>query len=637
MKPTMAQWACNEGSGMRDLIWQELLRRAMQDHQAGRLEAAESGYAQLLANQPDNPALLHLTGVLYLQMNRADKAATYLQRAVSIKADFPEAHNNLGVAAQKLGNLDLAIAAFQRACDLRRDYVAAIYNLGTALQSDGQTAASVAAFRRVIQLNPGHVDARSNLGNALRNLGDLGGAAELLSEAVALQPRNAIAHNNLGNVLKDQGKIDQALAAFHRAIELDPSFCDAHTNLLLTLHYSTSATAAEIFRALREWDQAHAASLTSLLDTAQVHRYPNRPLRVGYLSADFRDHAVCRFALPLVTNHDPRQFEVFCYANVSSEDGMSQCIRDRVGAWRNIFGKPDDDVAQRIREDQIDILVDLSGHTAGNRLLVFARRPAPVQVTYLGFPASTGMRAMDYRFTDALADPPGASDAVCSETLIRIPDCAWCFGPPDRAPEPGDLPAMSRGWITFGSFNNFAKVNPPLLQRWAQILLRVRKSRLLIKAQPFSSPRMRADFCRMMEDFGVTSDRLDLRGWVPAADHLAQYRDIDIGLDTFPYHGTTTTCEALYMGVPLVTLAGQSHVARVGVSLLTAVGLPHLICSDFDQYVEVAARLASDLETLRDIRSSLRRRMANSPLMDAPSFARKVEAAYHQMWHAWCK
>jgi predicted O-linked N-acetylglucosamine transferase (SPINDLY family) len=289
-----------------------------------------------------------------------------------------------------------------------------------------------------------------------------------------------------------------------------------------------------------------------------------------------------------------------------------------------------------IREDQIDILVDLAGHTGGNRLLVFAHKPAPVQVTYLGYPSTTGMTAIDYRFTDAHADPPGMTDALCTEKLFRLPRTDWCFQPPANCPDVALLPARSNGFITFGTFNKFTKTNPQTYKLWAQILHRVPGSKLLLKGRQLVAGETEKRVRSIFAELGIGDHQLDLRGWVPLAHHLAQYHLVDIGLDTFPYHGTTTTCEALYMGVPVVTLAGDSHVARVGVSLMTNVGLPELVAQSPAEYVDIAATLAADLARLEGIRAGLRQQMEQSPLMDKATFANDVETAYRQMWAEWC-
>jgi predicted O-linked N-acetylglucosamine transferase (SPINDLY family) len=354
------------------------------------------------------------------------------------------------------------------------------------------------------------------------------------------------------------------------------------------------------------------------------------------VSSDLNAHPVGKFLLPLFLEHDKRRFEIFAYSQLRMEDEMTHRLQACTDCWRDITGLSDPQAAEMIRQDQIDILIDLAGHTARHRLLVFACKPAPVQVSYLGYPATTGLATIDYRLTDALADPPGETDAYFTETLIRLPNTAWCYQPPSEAPLVSPLQALQNDYITFGSFNNFTKINEALAKCWAEILRRVPQSRLLLKAVALNSESARRDLQRMMSGSGIDADRLQLHGSVPISRHLPFYNRIDIALDTYPYHGTTTTCEALWMGVPVVTRAGASHVSRVGVSLLSAVGLPDLVANDADHYVQIAVDLAANPSRLAELRASLRMRMQQSPLMDAAAFARDVEAAYREMWRRWC-
>jgi predicted O-linked N-acetylglucosamine transferase (SPINDLY family) len=386
---------------------------------------------------------------------------------------------------------------------------------------------------------------------------------------------------------------------------------------------------------LVRWNRQHADPLRKSIAAHSNNRDPDRRLRIGYVSSDLNRHPVGRFLLPLLEHHDKTQVEVFAYAQVRVPDETTQQLRSFIDVWRNILGLSDAATAELIRQDQIDILVDLAGHTSSNRLLVFAQKPAPVQVSYLGYPASTGLSTIDYRLTDALADPPGMTESRYSECLLRLPHCAWCYQPAASTPPIGDLPAIRNGHITFGSFNNFSKVNEPLLEWWAEILRQVPGSRLLLKAKSFAAESVQQKVRNAFLRRGITTDRLTLYPFVQANDHLGMYGQVDIALDTFPYHGTTTTCEALWMGVPVITLAGQAHVSRVGVSLLTHAGMPEWIAADADEYVFKAIQLANDLPALTNIRLKIREQMMQSPLMDAATFARNIETAYRQIWRSW--
>jgi len=359
----------------------------------------------------------------------------------------------------------------------------------------------------------------------------------------------------------------------------------------------------------------------------------DRKLRIGYVSPDFRRHSVAWFFEPLLRAHDRERFEVHCYYNNLAEDDATARIRSEADGFRPIYGEPPATVADWIAEDGIDILVDLAGHTGDNRLMLFGLKPAPVQMTWLGYPGTTGVETIDYRLTDARADPPGAADEYSSETLIRLPDCFHCYGPMPEAPEPTAGSATEPGAVTFGSFNNITKVTPELVGLWSRLLRELPDSRLLLKAKGLQDPTTRGRYEALFAAEGIGSDRLELIGFLEdSRDHLALYGRVDVALDTMPYNGTTTTCEALWMGVPVVTAAGETHAARVGVSLLTAAGAPELIAPDEDGYVALAKALACDLERLRSLRAGLRQRMAASPLTDAPRFTRAVEQAMSNAW-----
>jgi predicted O-linked N-acetylglucosamine transferase (SPINDLY family) len=376
-----------------------------------------------------------------------------------------------------------------------------------------------------------------------------------------------------------------------------------------------------------------------LTDTFACHtncRDLNRRLRIGFVSPDFKDHPVIHFILPFLENYDRNQIELFVYSQVADLDEWTEMASKHVDHWRSLVHVPDVEAATLIRSDQIDILVDLAGHTNGNRLLVFAHKPAPIQVTYLGYPDTSGLAAMDYRITDALADPPGMTENHNTEQLIRLPGCAWCYGAYSDI-LPNKSPAAMNNYVTFGSFNNLAKVNDRMLRVWARILEAVPSSRLLLKAAGFRSMEARK---RVREIFflhsGIDEDRLDFR--LPEEkheSHLALYGEMDIALDTFPYHGTTTTCEALWMGVPVVILEGKSHVSRVGVSLLTSIGLPEMVAVSEDEYVKIAVTLAGNVELLKSHRENLRDKLQNSRLLDGISFSRDLESVFRQMWKLW--
>ena len=644
---------------------------AVQHHQSRRLAEAEAIYRQILAVDPRHSDAMHLLGLLAHQVGRNDVAVEIIRQAIALDPTGSEIHSNLGVALAELGRLDEANAAYRRAIELKPDSADAWSNLGNVLWNKGQFVESVAACRRAIEINPEHAEAHNNLGSALGDIGQFEEAIAAFRRVIELDPNYALAHNNLGIALQhqghtndavaacrratqlkpeyaaahnnlavallDQGHCDGAIAAFRQALQLKPDIAVAHSNLLLALHYPAKVDTETIFQEHCRWDEVHAQPLAKFITPHTNEPDPDRRLRIGYVSPDRPDHSVSFFMEHLLANHDPAQFEVFYYAESVAADPSSVRLREQVRSWCKTTGLTDEQVASLIRRDGIDILVDLAGHTGCSRLLVFARKPAPVQVTYLGYCDTTGMSAMDYRFTDALADPPGTTEHLHSEQLVRLPDSMWCFRPSDAAPPVGALPALDLGHITFGCFNILPKITEEFLALWSQILLQVPGSRLLLKNPSFRCPTVQQRMRTSLEKNGVGPERVELVEHVPAfAGHLGLYGRVDIALDPFPYHGTTTTCEALWQGVPVVTLAGRTHAARVGVSLLTNVGLPELIAANTDDYIRIAASLATDLPRLSEWRATLREKMKASPLMDAPRFARNVEHAYREMWRAWC-
>ena len=603
----------------------------------GRLADAAAAYRKALAIEPDNVESLNNLGNALRGLGDLPAAVETFHKALALAPDFVAAHSNLGGALNDQGRPDEAFDAYRAALALAPDDAAVHNNLGTTLIYQGKADEAEAAFRQALALAPDFADAHNNLGNALRDKSQWQDAVIAYRAALALAPDFAAAHNNLGGALKDQGRLAEAIAAYRASIAHKPDFAAAHSNLVFSMNYDAAATQQTIFAESRAWHESHAAALGRRAPGHANARDPERRLRVGYVSPDFREHSVAYFLEPLIAAHDRAAFEVFCYAQVARPDQRTERFRGLADTWRSTVGMTDADLATAVREDRIDILVDLAGHTGGNRLLAFARRPAPVQLSWLGYPNTTGTEAIDARLTDAIADPPGPSDALHSETLVRLPNGFLCYAPTADAPAIGAPPARSTGHVTFGSFNALAKITPAVVAAWARILLGVPGSRLVIKSGPLADAATRARYLEMLAAAGVDAGRVDLRAWIDArSGHLGAYANIDIGLDPFPYNGTTTTCEALWMGVPVVTLAGDRHAGRVGASLLTRIGLAELVADTTDGYVETAVHFAGDLDGLPARRLALRDRMMSSPLCDAAGFARDVEAAYRAMWRRWC-
>jgi predicted O-linked N-acetylglucosamine transferase (SPINDLY family) len=652
--------------GGRDVTVQEQLDSGISHHQAGRLMEAEKIYRELLAQQPDQVDALHLLGVLALNAGKWDAAVELIQQAIRIKPDFAEAHYNLGIALKGKGRTDDAIASYRhavrfkpdyaeahynlgtalhgvgqfdeaiashlRAVQFKPDYVLARYNLGNALMAKRQLDEAIASYRQCIRLKPDYADVHSNLGNALKDKGQMDEAIASYREAIRLKPDLAMAHNNLGNALKEIGQLNDAIACYRQAIRIDPNLSEAHSNLVRAFLYDPGCDSTMISEELWQWSRQHAEPLRRFVQPHGNNRDPDRRLRIGYVSPDFREHVVGQNLLPLLREHNHRQMEVFCYANAIHGDQFTEQIRGYADVWRGIVGLSDSQAADLIRQDRIDILVDLALHTAGNRLLIFARKPAPVQVSYLGYCSSTGLETMDYRLSDPQMDPPDSDLSVYSERTIRLPETYWCFNVGGPTPKPGPPPAESRGFITFGCLNNFAKV-PPALDLWARILQSVPQSRLIVHSYPGTNlDAVRERFAGK----GVSPDRLEFVAKQPWPEYVATHGRIDIALDPFPWGGGITSCNALWMGVPVVSLVGQTAVGRGGASILATIGTPELIARSTEEYLSIAVGLAKDLPRLAELRRTLRSRMQASPLMDAPRFARNIEAAYRQMWRNWC-
>jgi protein O-GlcNAc transferase len=564
----------------------------------------------------------------HYEAGRPREAEALYRKVLAAKSDLFEAWQNLGAALYQLGRLPEAVAAWERAALLRPGDATIHHNLGAAFRAMGRQEPAIAAYQRALALDPNDATTFNNLATALREQDRMDEMVAACRRAIALRPDLVEPHNTLGNGLIELGLPEEAIASYDRALALDPTAATAHSNKIYALHNRPEISAEEIYRAHLEWGRRHGScAITSHAND----RSADRPLRVGYVSPDFRQHSIAFFLLPLLEAHDRARFEITCYTTSPREDSTTPRFR-AAGRWQSLIGLNDAEAAQKIHDDRIDILVDLSGHTAQHRLQVFAHKPAPVQVTWLGYPNTTGLTAIDWRLTDARADPPGA-EALHSERLMRLPRTAWCFTPLSGSP-PTAAPA--RDSITFGSFNAFTKINPPLLKMWSRILEQVPDSRLLLKNRAMTSESARVRLLDNLAAMGIAPGRVDLMiRNSESIDHLLAYQQIDIALDTYPYHGTTTTCEALWMGVPVITLAGRTHVSRVGVSLLENAGLPDLVAASEPEFVRLAVELARNAERRRHLRAHLREQMRASPLMDAPKFARDVETAYREMWRQW--
>ena len=600
----------------------------------GHLEEAIGAYHTALQLEPDCADTHNNLGTALYAQGRLEEALAAFRTALRFKPDCAEAHNNLGIALQDQGQLEAALAAYRAALRFKPDYAEAHNNLGTALKDQGQWEEALAAFRAALRFKPDYAEAHSNFGNALHAQGRLEEALAAYRAALQLKPDYAEAHNNLVTTLKAQGRLEEALDAYRAALQLKPDYTEAHSNWIYLLHFHPDYDARSIAEEHRQWNRQHAEPLRCFIQPHGNGRDPDRRLRIGYVSPDFRNHVVGRNLLPLFAQHDHLGFEIFAYAQVVSPDTWTQQFREKSDHWRGIVGRTDEQVAAQIREDQIDILVDLTLHMAHNRLRLFARKPAPLQATFAGYPGSTGLTTIDYRLSDPFLDPPGMEESIYSEQTIRLSSSFWCYDALDCRDVPvSPLQASQKGWVTFGCLNNFCKINEPVLKLWATVLRAVEGSRLLLLS-PEGNHRQRT--LHLLGREGISPERVEFVPSQSRRDYLKLYHRIDVGLDSFPYNGHTTSLDSFWMGVPVVTLVGQTAVSRAGWCQLSNLGLPELAGHSPEDFARIAIELANDLPRLAQLRAGLRQRMQASPLMDAPGFARAIEAAYRQMWREGC-
>lgn len=537
-------------------------------------------------------------------------------------------------AELQAGNFEKARLLYSKVCKMCRRDAEAWRMLGQANLALGLQDEGANCLREAVTLMPDSVPAMIALGDLLGSTGNLGESIGYFERAVAIDPNNMALVHKLASAMMKQGRVAEAVPHLRRVLAIKPEAEGVRSCLLSALNYCPQSPEG-VFHAHMQWGlrQKHFLRAVDIRDGLAAGK---RPLRVGYISPDFCAHPVFFFIVNLLANHDPASVEAFCYSDVLHPDGITTQLRAVTYVWRDIQQMTDDEVADMVRRDQIDILVDLAGHTARNRLPVFARKVAPVQVSYLGYPNTTGLSAMDYRLTDAWADPPGQTEHLHTEALVRLPDGFLCYNPLQGSPASPPLvpsPCQVNGYITFGSFNNLAKITQEAIALWSEILCAVPGSRLVLKNRPLSDGVTCEHFYGLFEGHGIVRERLELIGWIPnMSQHMATYNKVDIALDTFPYNGTTTTCQAVWMGVPVITLAGQTHAGRVGVSLLSQLGLDQFIAYSVEQYKTCASALACDTETLGSLRAGLRERMAASYLCDGKQFARQIESAYYDMW-----
>jgi len=631
----------------------------------GSTSEAIACFRRVIGLRPDDPVASYNLATALKDRGEWDAALKLYRRALELNSDYAEAHNNVGLLLKEKGELDKAMRAFGEAMRSNPRHVDAHLHLAGMLVERGDHAKAEEVSRQAVRIDARNPRALQNLGAALIAGRKSDAAEHVLRTALDIDPELAEARLALGQALSNQGRLKEAsmeyrcvavysafypasqdslagclfklgqasaaFAAYARALDADPGYAEAHSNMLFNSNYMVDMTPSANYALHREWARQHGAHLEGPAPKTDLS--PSRRLHIGYVSPDFCNHPVANFVEPLIRGLDRDQFEVTCYADVLVEDVFTRRFRNSADRWRDLRGLDDEKVAALIRDDGIDILVDLAGHTGGNRMPVFARRVAPIQVSYLGYPNTTGLEQMDHRLTDAVADPLGEADALHSEELVRLPGGFLCYAPLSDAPSVSDVPALTQRHVTFGSFNNAKKVNETVVAVWARILTELPGSRLLMKSRELLDPCARLHFHRLFAGHGIDEGRIEMMGRFPDhADHLAAYSRVDVGLDPFPYNGTTTTCEALWMGVPVVTFAGRVHRARVGASLLKHAGLEEFVTTSTNAYVEKALELARDPQALTSLRHELRERVADSTLTNTERAVDSLQAAFLEMW-----
>lgn len=567
------------------------------------------------------------------QEGRADAARTLLQRTISKEPRHPDLHHTLAVLLFEQGEKEQALFYGERAMELAPGRPHILNTMAMLYGAVGRPADSERVCREAIAIDPRYPKPYAALGAVLTDQGKLEEAEGMFKAALTIDPNLAECRQNYGRWLLETSKSEQAVAELMASVRMRPQDHRFQLHLASTMNYAPGTDPHQVFAAHLRFGQLLG---TPAAPPPPHDPDPDRPLRIGYLSADFRAHSVAYFSEPILAHHDRTKFQLFCYSNHHVEDHFTERFRAMPGVtFRKIIYQTDEAVVDQIRRDRVDILIDLGGLSIGHRLGVVMRRPAPIQINHIGYPNTTGVRAIDYRIVDSFTDPAGEADALAVEKLERLDPCFLCFRPPEGAPEP--TPPAPDAPITFGSFNVSAKINASLLRLWARVLEAAPGSRLLLKSKNLGLPTVRDYFLARFSDHGIDATRVDMLDRVPStADHLALYSRLHVALDTFPYHGTTTTCEALWMGVPVVSLTGRTHASRVGLSLLNAVGAPELAAADEDAYVRIAADLARDYNRIVDLRTRLRRQMRASPLCDEPGFVARLETFYRRAWRERC-
>ncbi|MCK5683111.1 tetratricopeptide repeat protein, partial [bacterium] len=632
----------------------------------GKLDSAESVFREVIELEPERAESIHLLGIICIKTGRQCEALEFLNHATILDPSNIDYLINYGMLLQMTGNVKLSIPVYERTLEIKED-TETINNLGNAYQDCGELKKALTCYEKVLEKFPNHYKSLNNAGNICKNIGKTDKSLEYLKRSIAIKPDYTIGINNLGNVYLADGKITKAIKTYEKVLEIDPDHAMAlnnlgncyvknlevkkgieyyqkslvndksdaqfRSNLLLGLHYEQSFSTNMIFEEHLKWNNIFKRDIKHSFEN---YRYIDRKLRIGYVSPDFRAHSVAYFFLPLLESHDRSKFEIYCFADFYYADWMSIKIQESTDHWINITGLTHEDAAKIIKSHEIDILIDLAGHTKGNRLGTFVLKPAPIQISWLGYPDTTGIDNIDYRFVDENTDPTGVSDKFSSEKLIRLVGGFHCYEPPPETPEVSELPVKKSGDITFGSFNNTSKVTEDVIQVWSQILKNLPDSQIILKSIQLADENVCKRYMEAFIKNGCSASQIKLISFCRnLKEHFQLYNSIDIGLDPFPYNGTTTTFEALWMGVPVLTLAGERHCGRVGISILKGLGMDEFVADDKEEYVSKAIGLSNNFEKLSSIRHGLRFRLMKSDFCNKKKFSMKFEKALLEIWGRW--
>ncbi len=620
IKPDIAEVHCSLGAVL---------------HNLGRLEEAEASYRRALEIKPCMAEAMGNLGITLKELGRPDEAEASYRQVIQAHPDSAEAHHNLGVSLHDRGQPAEAEANFRKALEIKPDFAEAHNSLGIFLMRMGRPYEAEASFRRALVAHPDFTQANINLGVAQRDLGQLDEAMASCRRALEIDPESTEAHLTVGNILQDLWQLDGAVTSYRRALEIKPDYAIARSNLLFCLSHDEAVDAQELFAEHCRFGEQFEAGLRAKWPQHSNSRDPERCLQVGFVSADLCDHSVTYFIEPVLAHLATYpQLSLHAFYNRAFEDLVTQRLQRYMKHWHSIAGLADEVVAQRVHDAGIDILIDLSGHSAGNRLLTFARKPAPIQASWMGYPGTSGMQAMDYYIADRFFLPDEGFSKQFTEAFARLPASAP-FLPFQGAPAVNTLPTLSNGYVTFGSFNRAGKISRSVVALWAQVLRALPNSRMLLAGMPAEDKE--GTLIEWFSQEGIERDRLSFHIRSGMDSYLSLHHLVDICLDTFPYNGGTTTLHALWMGVPTLTLAGETPASRSGACVLGHVGLEAFVAHDAEDFLHKGLIWASNLAALQDIRAGLRERFAKSAMSQPALIAQSLQCALRIMWQRWCK